>query len=92
MKTYPAQIVFTEQRPGVWRGRLLRRDGVIDTQRHDLPVHGTPRWDIEQGSTCFSVLMQGSRCGGRRYRTFKTLDEAQAAGIRWAGRRFRVPA
>lgn len=91
--THPAQIVFTEHptRLDCWQGRLLRRDRVIDAAHNPpRPIEGTPRWDIEKGTHSYSVTMQGGAKGGRRYRTFATLDEAQQAGIRWAARRFRV--
>lgn len=91
--SHPAQIVFVEDdRGGRWRGRLLNRVACIDTQHHDRSVGGTSRFDIEEGRDGrFYATMQGRDKGGRRYRRYDTLDAAQKAAIRWAGRRFRIP-
>lgn len=94
MTSYPAQIVFVEDdRGGRWRGRLLNRSMAVDTQKSNRPVTWTPSFDIKEGQDGrFYVTMQGGPDkGSRRYITHKTLTEAQKHGIRWAGRRFRIP-
>jgi hypothetical protein len=57
-------------------------------------VSCTPFWNIrETGRGFFVVTCQGGpSASGRRHRNFESLSEAQAAGIRWAARRFRVVA
>lgn len=94
MKTYPAELVFTEQRVGRWRGRLLNLRQAFDvTSGRARPVAAQPLYLIEESEGGrFVVTMQGGKPGGRRYRTFPTLSAAQLAGVRWAGRRFRIPA
>ena len=91
MTTHPAQIVFTEVRQGKWRGRLLRPSAVIDRES-GKPVTWTPRFDIEQrrDGTCHVTMQGGPDKGGRRYASHPDVTTAQKAGIRWAGRRFRV--
>lgn len=96
MTTHPAQIVFTEVEdvlgPRRWRGRLLRRSACIDTAT-GKPVRTTPIFDIveEVGTGHCTVTMQGGDRGGRRYASHRDVTTAQKAGIRWAGRRFRIP-
>lgn len=97
-ESYPAQIVFTQveeriDQPSKWRGRLLRPSDCIDTET-GRPVTWTPRFDIEENERTgrFAVTMQGGPGkGGRRYASYPNLAAAQKAGIRWAGRRFRIP-
>lgn len=65
----------------------------IDTQSHGRPVKGTPFFNIVENpetGRCV-VTMQGGHRSGRRYASYASVTEAQKAGIRWAGRRFRVP-
>ncbi len=89
--SYPAQIVFLEDnRGGKWKGRLLNPKSAIDTQTGG-PVQGRPFFNIEEAGSGFDVVMQGGSRHGRRYAWHKTLTTAQEAGIRWAGRRFRIP-
>lgn len=38
----------------------------------------------------YHLVTQGAHVGSRRYRTFRTLAEAQEAAIKWAARRFYV--
>jgi hypothetical protein len=94
MNSYPAQIVFTESDRGHrWIGRLLRPSAAVDVQRGCRPVHGSPFFLIEQNvatGRC-TATMQGSYKSGRRYASYASVTEAQLAGIRWAGRRFRIP-
>jgi hypothetical protein len=97
-----AQIVFVEdERGGAWRGRLLRPSACVDTQRRNQPVTWQPFFNIKQGADGrYHAVLQGgpsqvtaggaAHCGGRRFRSFSTLDEAQQAGIRWAARRFKI--
>ncbi len=95
MMTYPAQIVFLVSerldQPLRWKGRLLRGSAAVDRVT-GKPVRGTPIFNIEerQNGSCH-VVMQGGHRGGRRYATYANVTEAQKAGIRWAGRRFRIP-
>ena len=97
MTTYPAQIVFVESDRGHrWVGRLLRPDLALDTQTGRPVALGASRplylvVEDPQTGRCV-VTMQGGARGGRRYRTYQSVTEAQIAGIRWAGRRFRVSA
>jgi hypothetical protein len=95
--TYPAQIVFVESDRGHrWVGRLLRPDLAVDAQTGHPVAHAAPRplflvvEDPETGR-CVATMQGGAR-GGRRYRSFPSVTEAQIAGIRWAARRFRVSA
>jgi hypothetical protein len=98
VKTYPAQIVFLQVENADlggsrrWRGRLLRPSGAIDTET-GRPVTWTPIFDLEEGRDGkVHVTMQGGPDkGGRRYASHPNVTEAQKAGIRWAGRRFRIP-
>jgi hypothetical protein len=92
-ETYPAQIVFIEDdRGGAWYGRLFNLPACLDTGNHGRPVTGTPRFDIiEREDGRYQATMQGGPKGSRRHRTYPTLNAAQKAAIRWAGRRFRVP-
>ena len=96
-ETHPAQVVFHQSASAnVWRGELLNPDRAIDMQDHGRPIRSTPRYTIMEvtaentGRTRYSVQMQGNAAAGRRYRTFDSLDAAQAHGIKWAARRFRV--
>jgi hypothetical protein len=94
VETYPAQITFVEAPcGGFWSGRLLTRKDVVDTQNYNRPLERsqTPRWNIEEvGPERYDVTLQGKGRGGRRYRTFASLTAAQEAGIKWAGRRFKI--
>jgi hypothetical protein len=91
MNLYPAQIVFLEVALGRWVGRLLRASSAVDRES-GRQVTWTPRYDIEERSDGrYHVTMQGGPDkGGRRYAVHASVTEAQKAGIRWAGRRFRV--
>lgn len=93
MNTYPAQIVFTESdRGGAWKGRLLRPSACIDTQNHNRLIRRVPIFDIKEGQDGrYHVTMQGGPKGSRRYVIHTSLTQAQEHGIRWAGRRFRIP-
>lgn len=97
MTTYPAQIVFVESDSGHrWVGRLLNPGAAVDS-RTGRPVAQTASRPlylvVEDPKTGRCVVtMQGGARGGRRYRTYPSVTEAQIAGIRWAGRRFRVSA
>ena len=97
MKTHPASIVFTENErvdgPKRWQGRLLLKSVCIDTET-GRPVTWEPIFDIEERQDGrYHVAMQGGPDkGGRRYTTLPSLTAAQEHGIRWAGRRFRIPA
>lgn len=87
-----AQIVFTESPSGRhWRGRLLNPRACVDTVAYNRPVTWAPLFNIEECRTGrFHVTMQGSPDrSGRRFFSYPSLDAAQAAGIRWAGRRFK---
>jgi len=96
--SYPAQIVYLEDEShcfrhgglGRWTGRLLNPKQAVDTQSNG-PVQGKPFFNITETPSGFDVVMQGGSRHGRRYAWHKTLTEAQTAGIRWAGRRFRIP-
>ncbi len=96
MKSFPAQIVFEEServdRPRQWHGRLLRPSAVVDLET-GKPVTGSPSFRIEErkDGSCH-VVMQGGHQSGRRYSIHLDVVTAQTAGIRWAGRRFRIPA
>lgn len=98
--SYPAQIVFTEVDsvlgPRRWRGRLLRRSACVDASNFRASwrrVTWTPYFDITEdpdGGWC-TVKMNGGPTGSSvRYARHPSVTEAQQAGIRWAGRRFRV--
>lgn len=97
MTTYPAQIVFVESDSGHrWVGRLLRPDLALDVQTGRPVAQGASRpfFLVEENpetGRC-TATMQGGARGGRRYRSFPSVTEAQIVGIRWAGRRFRVSA
>lgn len=90
--SYPCQITFVEDdRGGKWYGRLMNRQQAIDVETGGL-VRGKPFYNITQAAEDrFVVVMQGGSRHGRRYATHNSLTEAQEAGIRWAGRRFRIP-
>lgn len=94
--TYPAQIVFVESDRGHrWTGRLLRQSACIDTTRNGRPVTWTPHFDIDEDpdtGRCTVTMNGGSTVHSRRYAHYPSVTAAQKAGIRWAGRRFRVPA
>jgi hypothetical protein len=95
VKTYPAQIIFTETErvdgPKRWKGRLMRPSACIDIET-GRAVTWTPIFDIEEraNGTCHVTMQGGSDKGGRRYATHPNVTAAQEAGVRWAGRRFRV--
>lgn len=93
VKSYPAEIVFVESDRGHrWVGRLLNKAAAVDTQRSNRSVHGSPLFLVEENvetGRC-TVTMQGSYKAGRRYASYKNVTEAQKAGVRWAGRRFRI--
>ncbi len=87
-----AQIVFTEDdRGGKWRGRLLRPSACIDVQSGKL-VTWTPRFDVEERAdgSAWVTMQGGPSPSGRRYARHSSVTAAQKAGIRWAGRRFRI--
>ena len=90
-KTYPAQIVFTESDRGHrWVGRLVNRSA-IDSQTGKVasPDAMFLICENEETGRCV-VTMRGGHRSGTRYANYASVSEAQAAGIRWAGRRFRV--
>jgi hypothetical protein len=100
--THPAQIVFTEvdriTEPRSWTGRLLRRTACVDvawkggTER-PRAVTWTPYFDIvEDPATgrCTVAMNGGPTPHSTRYAIYRSVTEAQEAGIRWAGRRFRI--
>ena len=96
--SYPAQIVFTEVDnvlgPRRWTGRLLRRSACVDGARHNREVTCTPRFDITEDpetGRCTATLNGGNTPSSLRYAHYRDVTEAQKAGIRWAGRRFRIP-
>ena len=100
--TYPAQIVFTEvdrvDAPRRWIGRLLRSSACLDVgnyKRRPRAVAWTPRFDITEDpetGRCTVTMNGGPTPHSRRYASYGSITAAQTAGIRWAGRRFRVPA
>lgn len=92
---YPAQIAFVESDRGHrWVGRLLRPDLAVDLQtgRPVAQAASRPLARVEEDpETGRCVLtLQGGAAGGRRYRSFPSVAEAQVAAVRWAGRRFRI--
>lgn len=99
--TYPAQIVFTEVdnvlKPRAWNGRLLRRSACFDVtggEDYAREVTWCPHFDIvedPQTGKCTVTMNGGSTPHSRRYVHYPSVTAAQKAGIRWAGRRFRVP-
>jgi hypothetical protein len=104
MKTaYPAQIVFTEVErvtgPRRWTGRLLRRSACVDVAwrggaTRPRAVTWTPYFDISedpQSGRCAVTLNGGSTPHSLRHASYPDVATAQEAGIRWAGRRFRIP-
>lgn len=95
--TYPAQIVFTEservEEPRSWRGRLLRPSACIDVETGHR-VLWIPVFDIvenAQTGRCTITVQGGPDKVGRRYLSAASVLGAQRKGIRWAGRRFRIP-
>ena len=102
-KTRPAQIVFRQDDRfraddpdgGHWIGRLLNPDVALDSQASMRPVlrgWSAPIYEITSHTgKNFHVKMRGRDRSGTRYAWFDTVDDAQAHGIKWAARRFRVP-
>jgi hypothetical protein len=100
--SYPAQIVFTEVDrvlgPRTWTGRLLRRSACVDVAGYKGRVRAvtwTPHFDIVEDpgtGRCTVTLNGGPTRHSRRYANYHDVTAAQEAGIRWAGRRFRIPA
>lgn len=98
--SYPAQIVFTEVDgvlgPRRWQGRLLRRSACIDVGRSKpRQITWTPYFDIAEdpdGDWCTVKMNGGPTRSSIRYACYWDVTAAQEAGIRWAGRRFRIPA
>jgi len=101
--TYPAQIVFTEvdrvDAPRRWTGRLLRPSACVDVAwkggaARPRAVTWTPIFDIVEDARtgrCTVTMNGGNTPSSRRYATYRDVTAAQKAGVRWAGRRFRVP-
>jgi hypothetical protein len=94
-KKHRGQIVFTAEGSFdclCWFGRLLNKENAMDASDKDrpVPVTWTPYFNISpdpEGG--FKVSMNGGDTyRSRRYSWYPTLDKAQAAGIRWAARRF----
>jgi hypothetical protein len=100
--TYPAQIVFTEVDnvlgPRKWTGRLLRRSACLDVAHDkDRPrgVTWIPYFDIVENTEtgwCTVTMNGGNTPSSLRYAHYRGVTAAQKAGIRWAARRFRIPA
>jgi len=84
-------LVFRQTSLHRWEGRLLNRGRCIDLERSGLPADDA-RFNITEHSKTgeCSVLVQGSTPQSRRYVTYPNLEAAQAGGIRWARRRFRL--
>ncbi len=101
--SYPAQIVFTEVDrvlgPRKWTGRLLRRSACVDVAwsggaARPRAVTWTPYFDIVEDlgtGRCTVTMNGGNTPSSLRYASYPDVTAAQKAGIRWAGRRFRVP-
>ena len=99
--SYPAQIVFTEVAnvlgPRKWNGRLLRPSACLDVawgEDRARKVTWCPRFDIIEdpnSGRCTVTMNGGSMPSSQRYASYPDVTTAQKAGIRWAGRRFRIP-
>jgi hypothetical protein len=100
--SYPAQIVFIEvddvTGPRRWQGRLFRQAACVDVaaykHRH-RKVTWRPQFDITEDPTtrrCTATLNGGPTPHSLRHATYPDVTTAMKAGIRWAARRFRVPA
>lgn len=96
--SYPAQIVYTEVDrvlgPRKWTGRLLRRSACVDVARYNREVTWCPHFDIvedPQTGRCTVTMNGGPTPHSKRYANYRDVTTAQKAGIRWAGRRFRIP-
>lgn len=100
--TYPAQIVFTEvdnvTKPRKWTGRLLRRSASVDASQYksrQRAVTWIPYFDIvehPETGRCTVTMNGGPTPHSLRYAHYADVTAEQKAGIRWAARRFRVPA
>ena len=97
-ESYPAQIVFTAVDsvlgPRKWTGRLLRRSACVDGAQYNRQVTWCPRFDITENpetGRCGVVMNGGPTPHSLRYANYPDVTAAQKAGIRWAGRRFRIP-
>jgi hypothetical protein len=101
--SYPAQIVFLEVEdvagPRKWVGRLLRRGACVDDvawkggAARPRVVTWTPRFDIVEDPTtrqCTVTMNGGSSPSSLHYARYADVTAAQKAGVRWAGRRFRI--
>lgn len=100
--SYPAQIVFTEVDnvlgPRKWTGRLLRRSASVDAAQYKSrhrAVTWIPYFDIvehPETGRCTVTMNGGPTSHSKRYAHHGDVTAAQKAGIRWAARRFRIPA
>jgi hypothetical protein len=102
--TYPAQIVFAEvddvTGPRRWTGRLLRQSACVDVgwrggAERPRPVTWCPKFDITENAQtgrCAVRMNGGNTPSSLRYQSYADVNAAMKAGIRWAARRFRVPA
>jgi len=92
METYPAQIGYRfNERGDRCVGTLINR-AAIDTQTGKQASPDATFTIEAQDNGTYAVTMRGGHRSGTRYATYTNLRDAQIAGIRWASRRFRVPA
>lgn len=94
-RKYRGQITFTAVgRLGneCWNGRIVNTQDAMDEadKRHPVPVTWTPYFNIftdPEGG--YKVELNGGPTyHSLRYSWYPTLTKAQAAGVRWAARRF----
>ena len=101
--TYPAHLIFIEVEgvsgPRKWTGRLFRRSACIDVAwkggtAHPRAVTWIPYFNIVEDpetGKCTATMNGGPTLSSLRYASYQNVTLAQEAGIRWAGRRFRIP-
>ena len=99
--TYPAELVFEQTAFDRWQGKLLTARNVVDLENEYRQVRRQPLCWIEQvheGSWTrkgevggdYRVTKQAGDKNSRRYSDHASLNDAQRACSRWAGRRFRI--
>lgn len=85
-----SQIGYKQVSLNRWEGRLINKSHSVDV-RNGTPA-GDVRFDISENPKTLrcTVLRQAGSYHSRRFVQYADLDAAQAAGAKWAARRFKI--
>ena len=93
LKTRPAELHFMQTPFNTWTGSLiLIGNTIVDMENHGRRLRKSQRPFCRLSSVPgrYFVCYEAQSRGGRRHAYYASLEDAQRACHRWAGRRFRV--